>query len=63
MVTHARALVTIITTSQSGAPPSSAGSLGSAEVRVSGGGLSFGAADETPHTGGLTRMFSARGIM
>jgi hypothetical protein len=63
MVTLAMALVIIITMSQSGAPPSSSGSPGSTEVLVSGGGLSFGGADETPHTGGLSRMFSARGIM
>ncbi len=63
MVTHAIALVTIITTSQSGAPSASAGSPRSAEVPVSGVGLSFGGADDTPHTDGLRRMVSARGIM
>ncbi len=67
MMTHVRALVNIITMSQPGAPPSWAGAVASAERLGFGGGAGFAGplagAGDTPHTGGLRRMFSARGIM
>lgn len=57
IVVHAAALAIIITTSHGGAPPSTSSPTG-AGAR---GAASVGGAD-TPQTGGVFRMYSARGI-
>jgi hypothetical protein len=60
MLTHAAALVIIITTSQEGAPPSRSESSGRATLapaRVADGD------GDMPQHGIVLRMFSARGMM